>query len=258
MQILSPKSCRATGCQQPRNLHNLQICQKTCMAVPESQVKWAYHITSHLLLKLNNKKVHMKHKTRYHWTRVWKHSISTVCSIGPTVLRKALGHTPQCFSLLLKGSKFTERSIVREAKIYLRYFCECIIYDGVCVCTSRTIKNAWNGTQKSTQYFEDHFWFLFESFTAGRKCLWMHFKGWNGQPAHTAMEKAYPWDQWRCITRLIRTRLTPHSAIPLKSNAHRNCTTAKSGKDLCPKYHPISSGSTSDGQIRFWSEVFVA
>lgn len=146
MQILSPKSCRATGCQQPRNLHNLQICQKTCMAVPESQVKWAYHITSHLLLKLNNKKVHMKHKTRYHWTRVWKHSISTVCSIGPTVLRKALGHTPQCFSLLLKGSKFTERSIVREAKIYLRYFCECIIYDGVCACTSRTIKNAWNDT----------------------------------------------------------------------------------------------------------------
>lgn len=145
MQILSPKSCRTTGCQQPRNLRNLQICQKTLMAVPESKVKWAFHITSHLLLKLNNKKVHMKYKTHYHWIRVWNHSTSTVHSIRPTVHGKVLGRTPQCFCLLLKGSKFTEISTVLEAKIYLRYVYECIIYDCVCVCTFRTIKNAWNG-----------------------------------------------------------------------------------------------------------------
>lgn len=94
MQILSPKSCRTTGCQQPRNLRNLQICQKTLMAVPESKVKWAFHITSHLLLKLNNKKVHMKYKTHYHWIRVWNHSTSTVHSIRPTVHGKVQGRPP--------------------------------------------------------------------------------------------------------------------------------------------------------------------
>lgn len=62
-------------------------------------------------------------------------------------------------------------------------------------------------------------------------------------------------ERWRCVTRPVPTCLTPHGATPLKSNAHRNCTSEESGKVLCPKYHPINSGfakmmDISDFEVR--------
>lgn len=192
------------------------------------------------------KRDHKKRATCYDWTGVWAHCISTGLDLQ---LIKGLGAMfPGSLKLLQTSQRF--RLHWRKKSIFVVFVHALNVFRSVCLWIHRCSK----------QDLEVLMW---------KFCRWFLVSVWTvhcqkkmpvnvlkcSQTELTAREKEFPCDQWICVARPIPTCLTPYGAIPLKSSAHRNCTSQEYGKVLCPRYHPINSGSANDGHIRLWSEV---
>lgn len=161
---------------------------------------------------------------------------------------RAMCHVPWLFKLLQTSRRF--RLHWRQKSIFVLFLHALSVLKSVSLHIHRCSK--WD--------LEVHMWKFWRWFLVSISTVHCQTKTpvnvlKCSQTDLTAMEKEYSCDQWICVARPIPTCLTPYGAIPLKCNAHRTYTSQGNGKVLCPKYHPINSGSANDGHIRLWSEV---
>lgn len=210
-------------------------------------------LTSHFLLTPKNKKGLQKEGNMSWLDR----SLDPLHyhRVVPLAHNRAWCCVPWLLKLLQTSWRF--RLHWRQKSIFVVVFVHALnVFKGVCLYIHRCSK-------RDLEFLTWKFWrwFLISIWTVHcqRKTL-VNVSKWSqtcinqcSQTDLTDMEE-YSCDQWICAARPIPSCLTPYGAIPLKSNAHRNCTSQENGKVLCPRYHPINSGSADDGHIRLWSE----